>query len=240
MSRKQKIVLAGFAVFIFVAAAGITVALGQRNRTQQQRPASRGTLRAASQVQDGVAGTLRETTPDSISLNGNNQMHEEANSQSMLKVANGSATDPMLGTQQTTQQSTNTNNSNSPAPTESFSQYDQYKDKTEVYYADPTVGTGAVAEQNKKVAVVYKGWLTDGTLFDQSQIDKDGKLTPFVVTLGAGQVIKGWDIGLVGMKVGGIRRLIIPPSLGYGDTGAANIIPPNAVMIFDVQLVAVE
>jgi FKBP-type peptidyl-prolyl cis-trans isomerase len=102
-------------------------------------------------------------------------------------------------------------------------------------YSDDVVGTGAEATAGKTVVVHYTGWLMDGTKFDSS-IDRD---QPFSFPLGAGQVIKGWDEGVAGMKVGGQRTLIIPPALGYGARGAGNVIPPNATLKFQVQLLDV-
>lgn len=104
-----------------------------------------------------------------------------------------------------------------------------------VEYWDITVGTGATAVSGKNVTVNYTGWLTTGKQFDSS-IGKQ----PFSFRLGAGQVIKGWDDGVAGMKVGGKRQLKIPPSLGYGSQGAGGVIPPNATLIFDVQLLGVK
>jgi FKBP-type peptidyl-prolyl cis-trans isomerase FkpA len=103
-------------------------------------------------------------------------------------------------------------------------------------YWNIKIGTGAVAEPGKTVKVHYTGWLTTGKKFDSS-VDRN---EPFSFTLGRGDVIKGWDEGVVGMKVGGKRQLRIPPSLGYGANGAGGVIPPNATLIFDVQLLAVE
>lgn len=102
-------------------------------------------------------------------------------------------------------------------------------------YWDIVVGTGDTAVPGKPVSVHYTGWLTSGEKFDSS-LDR-GKL--FVFSLGEGQVIKGWDEGVVGMKAGGKRQLRIPPTLGYGNSGAGGVIPPKATLIFDVELLEV-
>ncbi len=100
---------------------------------------------------------------------------------------------------------------------------------------DITVGTGAVAQNGQKVTVNYVGTLDNGTKFDSSY-DRN---QPFSFLLGAGQVIKGWDQGVLGMKVGGKRELVIPASLGYGAQGAGGVIPPNATLHFTVELLKV-
>jgi len=102
-------------------------------------------------------------------------------------------------------------------------------------YWDIVVGSGPTAVPGKPVSVHYTGWLTNGTKFDSS-VDR-GK--PFIFSLGEGQVIKGWDEGVAGMKAGGKRQLRIPPALGYGDGGASGVIPPNATLIFEVELLEV-
>jgi FKBP-type peptidyl-prolyl cis-trans isomerase FkpA len=102
-------------------------------------------------------------------------------------------------------------------------------------YEDVTVGEGAEAVAGKTVSVHYTGWLTDGQKFDSSKDRND----PFAFVLGGGMVIKGWDEGVQGMKVGGVRRLTIPPQLGYGARGAGGVIPPNATLVFEVELLDV-
>lgn len=102
-----------------------------------------------------------------------------------------------------------------------------------LYTQDLVVGTGTEATNGRILQVHYTGWLPDGTLFDTS---RDTGQT-FSFTLGQGRVIRGWEEGLVGMRVGGQRRLVIPSELGYGDTGSGSI-PPNSVLIFDVELMS--
>ena len=103
-------------------------------------------------------------------------------------------------------------------------------------YVDQVLGTGDVATAGKNTTVHYTGWLENGKQFDSS-VDRG---QPFSFPLGAGHVIKGWDEGVQGMKVGGKRKLTIPSDLGYGSRGAGGVIPPNATLIFDVELLGVK
>ena len=113
---------------------------------------------------------------------------------------------------------------------------DPTKTASGLEYWDIKVGTGAVAQTGQQVKVDYTGWLTTGKKFDSSV----GTGRPFDFKLGAGNVIKGWDEGIVGMKVGGKRQLRIPPDLAYGEKGYPGAIPPNSTLIFDVRLVDVK
>lgn len=108
---------------------------------------------------------------------------------------------------------------------------------------DLRVGTGADAVIGRRLTVNYTGWLYDPAQPENKgrQFDSSAGRSPFVFTLGAGQVIRGWDTGVVGMKVGGQRRLILPPDLAYGSAGAGGgTIPPNATLVFDIELLDVQ
>ena len=109
-------------------------------------------------------------------------------------------------------------------------------DVTELKKEDLKVGTGVEAVAGKAVTVHYTGTLTDGKKFDSS-LDRN---QPFTFNLGKGEVIQGWDQGVAGMKVGGKRKLTIPSTLGYGPTGAGGVIPPNATLVFEVELLGVN
>jgi FKBP-type peptidyl-prolyl cis-trans isomerase len=108
--------------------------------------------------------------------------------------------------------------------------------KSGLKYKDLTPGSGTTAVKGKVASVHYTGWLVDGSKFDSS-LDRN---EPFEFQIGAGRVIKGWDEGVAGMKVGGKRRLVIPPDLGYGSSGAGGVIPPDATLIFEVELLGVK
>ena len=108
--------------------------------------------------------------------------------------------------------------------------------KSGLAFEDTLVGSGDQPKSGDRVTVHYTGYLTDGKKFDSS-VDRN---SPFSFVLGVGQVIKGWDEGVATMKVGGKRKLIVPPNLGYGQRGAGGVIPPNAELIFDVELLGVK
>lgn len=100
---------------------------------------------------------------------------------------------------------------------------------------DILAGSGPGAQSGQKLSVQYTGWLTNGTMFDSSR----SRGQAFAFTLGNHEVIQGWDDGLQGVKAGGKRRLVIPPALGYGAQGAGGVIPPNATLVFDIEVVSI-
>ncbi len=135
---------------------------------------------------------------------------------------------------QTTTKKTASPRPNTNAPTKVTG--DGVKTPSGLQYWDIRVGTGQEAKEGSRVRVHYTGWLTNGKKFDSS-VDA-GK--PFDVRIGNGDVIKGWEEGVSGMKVGGKRQLRIPPDLAYGKEGYPGVIPPNATLIFDIQLLGVQ
>lgn len=217
MTGKQTI-LAGVGILLLIGATTVGVFY-----LVQYRNTANSTLDTSTTDSGGIAGSLTPSTADAIQLNGQNNSVPDSSSPKST-------------------QSEQKNQAQSAPTPEMLKSYEQYTDKKEVYFADIVAGSaaGAVAEPGKRAAVYYKGWLTDGTLFDQSKTDDKGALQPFVFEIGGGQVIKGWDQGILGMRVGGVRRLIVPPSLGYGAAGIKDVIPPNALLIFDIELLATQ
>lgn len=157
--------------------------------------------------------------------------------QQLSTATDSSSTLSVKGIDNTTPQPS-AHTSNIPTP-ENFEIYEQYASSENTQYQDIVVGSGDALAVGDTAVVVYSGWLTDGTLFDQSRKNEQGQIEGFPVTIGAGQVIRGWEEGLIGMKAGGTRRLIIPSSLGYGEAGQGPI-PPNAMLIFDVELAQIQ
>jgi FKBP-type peptidyl-prolyl cis-trans isomerase len=167
---------------------------------------------------------------------------ESGGSSLNVATASGAQNLGQLGTnsQPATGSSGGTASSASRAPSpDQFAQYEKYKDNKDALFGEIETGNGKELAINKKAAVYYKGWLTNGQLFDQSRTDSSGKLQPFVFTLGAHEVIPGWEQGVNGMKVGGRRLIIVPPAVGYGAQGQGSV-PPNAVLVFEVQLLDVQ
>lgn len=227
MTKKEIGLIVGILVVVLGSVAGAALFLTNKNTS----------TKAATNSSAPSTPTQQEST---MPLN-ESQGSVAANSDSLTVVAGANSADPaQLGSGQVASKSNGgtTAPASVPGP-ETFGQYEQYKDGQSALFGEIEEGTGNEAVSGKKVAVYYKGWLTNGSIFDQSRPGEDGQLQPFVFTLGAGQVIRGWEQGVAGMKVGGTRRLIIPPSVGYGAQAQGNI-PANSVLIFDVQLLAIQ
>jgi FKBP-type peptidyl-prolyl cis-trans isomerase FkpA len=135
--------------------------------------------------------------------------------------------------------SSSTSPSSSPIDPSTFSQYSKYQNNSTSLFGDVAAGTGTTLGVGQKATITYKGWLTDGTLFDESQIGTNGQLVSLSFTLGSNQIINGLQEAMSGMKVGGTRLIIVPPSLGYGATAKDNI-PANSVLVFEVNLLDVQ
>lgn len=182
------------------------------------------------------AVAAKSTTPT-------NSLAPQSTSQDALSVRTGENIGN-LGQLSAGQQTPNDGSSSNPsgytAPgPDTFKSYDQYKDSPNTMFGEIKTGTGTEVKANSKVAIYYKGYLTDGTLFDQTRQNEAGELQPFMFTVGANEVIPGMEQGIIGMKVGGIRRVIIPPKLGYGGQGQGPV-PANALLVFDVELIVVQ
>jgi len=176
------------------------------------------------------------TNKQSSESSASSQMPSETPNGSSLMVDDSQQNSSQLGSGQQKNSPTSTTPSGSSS---SFKEYEQYASATTIYFGDIKEGNGSEAAAQKKVQVTYVGYLTTGQIFDQSRVDNTGALQPLEFTLGSGQLIPGFEQGVNGMKVGGERRIIIPPSLGYGNQ-AQGPIPANSVLVFDVKLVSVE
>lgn len=173
----------------------------------------------------------------SISLSNDQPVADQQASE--LKVSNSDTGQLSAGGNSLLPSDNSNNSSSTSAPKQitpqDFKQFDKYKDAQNAMYMEMKKGDGDEVVADKKVAVIYRGWLTDGKQFDESvSADK-----PFVFTIGQHQVIPGWEEGVIGMKVGGERLVIVPPSVGYGSQGK-DPIPPDAVLVFDIQVLGVQ
>jgi FKBP-type peptidyl-prolyl cis-trans isomerase len=218
--NKKIVVVVGSAVFLVLACGGVWY--WQRNKAQESQVAADGSpVLLEMNRQDQTKGIPLDAEPNERADDNplkvtQAQDYGQTNFGAGNTGSNGGAAAGRM-----------------PSP-DSFETYEKYKTAESAMYADIVKGTGSEVVIGKKLAVSYKGWLTNGELFDRS---KEG--SPFVFTMGEHRVIPGWEQGLSGMKTGGRRMLIIPPAVGYGAEGKAPI-PPNAVLIFEVELLEVE
>ncbi len=232
---KNKYVVMGVVLVVLAGGVGASIAAWQHHIKQRRSllarvAAARQQALGASTGSDSVPLTEAGSSDDTSGLKVSNN-----NNAAALGQFNGTGNDQNASTGS----SSSSSGSSSPFNPSTFSQYDKYKDAPNALFGDVQKGTGDELAAGKKAVVVYKGWLTDGQLFDQSKPDAKGQMQAFAFTEGAHEVIPGWEEALLGMKAGGTRLLIVPPAAGYGDKGQGPI-PPNAVLIFQVQLVAVQ
>lgn len=245
--NKKKIIIAGSVAVVLAVGGGVSFAVIHKPSNPQQLSVLNDSSDAVS---SGSSAATKSATSQNVPLNQTPTASSSASGG--LNVSTDTAAN-RLG-QITPGQSNKTggsasassgsgssgsSSSNSPFDPTTFAQYDKYKDGTSGLFGDAVKGDGAELTEGKKAAVYYKGWLTNGNLFDQSRPGSDGKLQPFIFTLGEHKVIAGWEQALTGMKVGGVRLVIVPPSVGYGANGQSSI-PPNSVLVFQVQLAAVQ
>ena len=221
---KRDIIIAssGFAVAVVLVGAGLFI-YSQRNT--DKKPASSAPKSATNNVIP-LGGETKTENSGGLSVNTGESIGQLVNKSNQGSGASASGASGGSSGGATIDPST-------------FKEYDKYVSGTSGLFADLQKGTGKELTQGKKAVVVYKGWLTNGTLFDESRTGADGKTQALAFTLGKGEVIPGWEQGMNGMKAGGIRLLIVPPAVGYGKAGQGPV-PPNAVLVFAVQLISVE
>jgi len=239
LKNKQVVVSAGTALVVVAAVAGISLT-SHKSKLSAQEIADNAASAAQAQTDASASAQAAQSsaTPGTAQAGGGLQATGSSSNATQGQLSTGGQS--LLGQSQSAGNSSGSNaNANNPFDPSSFAQYEKYKSETNALMADAQAGDGATLEAGKTAVVYYRGWLTNGTLFDESRTGSDGKLQPFSFTLGQHQVISGWEQGLAGMKVGGVRLLIIPPSVGYGAQGQGSI-PPNSVLVFQVQLVAVQ
>lgn len=235
MLKNKKIIVSVGLALVFGASGGAWWLVNRSNAessTQKPIPGPAPYSSDAQQLnpsQSGSSISLTKPTPKPRAQN------------SLLSSSPNSTSDQIgLNPQALNNNSRSSSTAEAMLDPKSFGKYDKYKNDQAAMFAELLAGKGDdELVPGKKAAVYYKGWLTDGTLFDMSRPDEEGNLQPFVFTHGAHQVIPGWEQALAGMKPGGVRFLIIPPAVGYGAQGQGNI-PGNSVLIFQVQLLAVE
>jgi len=221
---KRNIIIASSGLVAVIIIAGVGFFIYNRQDSPKQ-----SAVNASQNVSDNTIALGGEKAPENsggLNVNTGESIGQLVNkaSQGASASANGTSAAPAGGP------------SIDPS---TFKEYDKYLSGTSGLFADIQKGTGTQLAQGKKAVVVYKGWLTNGTLFDESRTGADGKTQAFSFTLGSNEVIPGWEQGMTNMKVGGIRLLIVPPAVGYGKAGQGPV-PPNAVLVFAVQLVSVE
>jgi FKBP-type peptidyl-prolyl cis-trans isomerase FkpA len=237
MLQKKHMILGGASLGVIALVAGGFLLLGHHG--VQSAQASLAGVDTSSGESDGTPNTVPLDPPSAASNSGGLAVASggAANSLGQIAPSTGSASD---SSSSQASGSAASSSSSSPVNPSTFAQYNKYQSSTSALFGDIQVGTGATLGANQQASVYYKGWLTNGTLFDESRTDSSGNLQPFTFTMGANQVIPGWEEGMSGMKVGGTRLIIVPPAVGYGAAGQGTTIPPNSVLVFEVELLSAQ
>jgi FKBP-type peptidyl-prolyl cis-trans isomerase len=217
MKNKKLVITLTTIAVIFLAAAAYFIFFNK----------SKAVLKGSDASASSSADTKSSSGSDTLGVSNSDNMGQLQNS-SGEKASN----------ENTSQSGGGSSSSNEVDPS-NFSQYAKYATSTTAEFGDIKVGTGAAVASGQTANITFKGWLTNGDLFGESSTNSDGQAEPLSVTLGGNQIIPGMQEGVEGMKVGGTRLIIIPPSLGYGDT-AKGTIPANSVLIFEVTLISAQ
>ncbi len=233
-NKKLILIIGGIAAISVLAGIGYGLVSRDSNKPKSLTLNKTSQTSSSSQLQD-------LTDSQAIPLNQSNNAENESDSGLSVDTNSQNSGLGQIYGQQTpdTSGSSDSSSAEKMLDPSTFGQYDQYKNDDSALFAELQQGTGDELKAGKKAAVYYKGWLTNGQLFDMSRTNDKGELQPFVFTMGAHEVIQGWEQSLAGMKVGGVRFVIVPPAAGYGPSGQGSI-PGNSVLIFQVQLAAVQ
>lgn len=234
---RRVLLFAGLGLVVVAGAVGIGIAVVSRWSSAQEAATPSGSIALNQESASSEAG---DSKGQSLGVT-------DSSSDNSLPVTNNNSNGGKTGMDQDNHSiavNGGNDSSNNPGPNQTakgvpgpsdFGQYEQYKTSTTALFGDISVGSGAEAVAGKTLVVNYRGWLTNGTIFDESY----ARNQPFSFILGQHQVISGWETGMAGMKVGGKRRLIVPPSAGYGNQAVGGI-PANSLLVFDVELLDVK
>ncbi len=239
MTKKKKIGGVAFGIALLVITGAVLL-----SQQEPKQVANTGQQVAGAETNTFIpdsAGAVSQSIP----LTGAGAIPADANSlkvgsnTGMASASQAAGQNNNLSVGQSQQQGQPAQDQPNPFDPTQFGQYDQYKNADSALFREVVPGEGEGLGPNQKATVYYRGWLTNGTKFDESRTNSAGQLEPFQFTLGAGSVIEGWEQALSGMKVGAVRLVIVPPNFGYKSTPQGSI-PANSVLIFQVQLAKIN
>ena len=209
MSKRTWLLVASLFMFILILVVGYLIIFNKH--------------RVIKETSNEQQSAITNSTPATINVDSSNQQTVKVTSSPL----------PALDNQQVGNAQQNL------VDPKTFSQYEKYNGSSNCLFGEIITGTGAEVVAGSKVAIYYSGWLTNGTLFDNSKNDTNGNQQPFLFTEGAHEVILGMEEGIAGMKVGGKRLIIVPPAVGYGSKVQGSI-PANSTLVFEVTLGATQ